>query len=83
MTLLELLVQELPKQGGWPKDMLSVVQSKVDGELNFYHVQWKQGETPRTLSDFDLYLDKSVQVQQWRGDYEVVTKAEYEAAVNG
>lgn len=83
MTLLELLVQELPKQGGWPEDMLSVIQSKVDGELNFYATEWKQGETPNVISDFDLYLEKSVQVQPWRGDYEVVTKAQYEAGVNG
>lgn len=81
MTLLELLVQDLPKQGGWPKDMLSVVQSKVDGELNFYKVEWKQGETPNILHHFGLYLDNPVQVQPWRGSYEVVTKAEYEAAV--
>ena len=83
MTLLELLVQELPKQGGWPQDMLSVVQSKVDGELNFYGVEWQPGETPNTMHQFGLYLDNPVQVQPPFGVYIVITKAQYEAALNG
>jgi hypothetical protein len=83
MTLLELLVQELPKQGGWPQDMLSVVQSKVDGELNFYEVEWQPGETPNIMHHFGLYLDNPVQIQPRFGVYIVITKAQYEAALNG
>ena len=36
MKLIDLLVQELPKRGGWPEGMVSVVQSSIDGELYFY-----------------------------------------------
>lgn len=83
MELLDLLVKELPSQGGWPKGMLSVIQSKVDGELYFYTKQWKKGQTPNVISDFDLYLKSGTQVQGWKGEYFVVTKDQYEAKVNG
>ena len=81
MKLLDLLVKELPSQGGWPEGMLSVLQSKIDGELNFYAMQVEQGDTPDTISDFDLYLDNNTQVQGFRGDYIIVTKDQYEAAL--
>lgn len=36
MKLIDLLVQELPKRGGWPNGIISVAQSSIDGELYFY-----------------------------------------------
>lgn len=36
MTLLELLRQELPKRGGWPKGAVGVVQDKDDTEFYFF-----------------------------------------------
>lgn len=36
MKLIDLLVKELPKRGGWPEGMDSVAQSSIDGELYFY-----------------------------------------------
>lgn len=35
MTLLELLVKELPKRGGWPEDIWHVAQDS-DGQVNGY-----------------------------------------------
>lgn len=36
MTLLELLVKELPKRGGWPKGIEKISQSPIDGELYLF-----------------------------------------------
>lgn len=35
MTLLELLVKELPKHGGWPDSVFYVTQDS-DGQVNGY-----------------------------------------------
>lgn len=36
MKLIDILVRELPKRGGWPRGMKEVAQSIIDGELYFY-----------------------------------------------
>lgn len=37
MKLIDLLVQELPKSGGWPSGAKSCVQSAIDNEIYFYN----------------------------------------------
>lgn len=36
MKLIDLLVQELPKRGGWPEGAESVVQDADDSEFYFF-----------------------------------------------
>lgn len=55
MTLLELLVQELPKLGGWPEGAESCVQSAVDGEVYFYNKMY-DGSGSMLVHRGEVYL---------------------------
>lgn len=72
MTLLELLVKELPKRGGWPDNAVQSWQSLVDGEIYFdsscgKRVGYRNG---------DIYLPIV-----GNGLDEVITRDQYEAAI--
>lgn len=72
MKLIDLLVKELPKRGGWPKKITSIGQD-YDRELMFYGVG-----KPRT----GIILDELAADHRKRGDSDKgVTRAEYESAL--
>jgi len=66
MTLLELLVQELPKRGGWPEGALYVCR-EIDG-------------TPRIVGPV-WHDNKSLSTFKVSGDKEMVDISQYEAAL--
>lgn len=72
MTLLELLVKELPKRGGWPDNAVQSWQSVVDGEIYFdsrygKRVEYKNG---------NIYLPIV-----GNGHGEIITREQYETAI--
>lgn len=71
MTLLELLVKELPKRGGWPKGAERAWQSGIDGELYFTGDEGSRIEYPR------LWLGWSSDTGFDAG----VTREQYETAI--
>lgn len=72
MTLLELLVKELPKRGGWPDNAVQSWQSLVDGEIYFDSSCGKRVE----YRNGDIYLPIV-----GNGLHEVITREQYEAAI--
>lgn len=86
MTLLEILVCELPKRGGWPDFAESCVQS-VEGMINFIGIGHgliyrKNNEWECDSSNYNYEVD--FHSKQLATDHatKIVTRAEYEAAVN-
>lgn len=69
MTLLELLVQELPKRGGWP-DRVARISQDDDTEIRFYT---HTGEAP----EYDFYPPQKDKC----GDRIIITREQYEAAL--
>lgn len=78
MTLLELLVKELPKRGGWPEGAGSVSQSRIDGQLYFY-----AGKCNRTGADLksDYRLNLCDECYFGAPGLPSVTREQYEAAL--
>ena len=72
MKLIDLLVQELPKRGGWP-DGVSEIGQDYDGELMFYG---------RGNIRTGIYLTLSSDHRNiYRHDGDKVTKDRYESAL--
>lgn len=78
MKLIDLLVQELPKRGGWPSRQAYAWQDK-DGEIRF----------PTTTGD-DFYPSVKILCKNFRvpgyvfvkeSDDFVVTRTQYESAI--
>lgn len=75
MTLLELLVKELPKRGGWPEGIKSVAQSSIDGELYFYDRPYdSRGCEMKSVYTLEINDEKGVHLAS-------VTCTQYEAAL--
>lgn len=85
MTLLELLVKELPKRGGWPDGAHGVVQDKSgriwfykNGKPYFTGVVWGADPVSHDFDwiDWDLWLERS-------DDHatSIITREQYEAAI--
>lgn len=80
MTLLELLVKELPVRGGWPDKNMTHIFTSLEGKVcyegsfprgSFYHNR-KEYDVP------DLFLESRLIS---RREVEVVTREQYEAAI--
>ena len=81
MKLIDLLVQELPKRGGWPDGAVCVVQSIVDGEIYFYDRQYDgNGCMPKMKGKILLPISDDV-ITGFDGLNPVITRAQYEAAL--
>lgn len=68
-TLLAILVEELPKLGGWPEKAKAATQSLIDGEIYFRDCFGQ-------LINRGIKLEKVVSFQSSR-----ITRAQYEAAL--
>ncbi|EPS0644764.1 hypothetical protein ACVBEK_003560 [Cronobacter malonaticus] len=75
MKLIDLLVQELPKRGGWPDGAVTAWQSTHDGEVYF-------------LKENGEYAEENNGGRKWyfeitrdRGEEYTVTREQYEAAL--
>lgn len=82
MKLIDLLVQELPKRGGWPKDAKCCAQSVVDNEIYFYDRAYDgQGAMSKYLGE--LYLTTADETGTDKDGLLTgcVHKEEYEAAL--
>lgn len=82
MTLLELLVKELPKRGGWPHDVYRVTQDS-DGQVNGYDssTQTLHRETWAAQGFIDyLFDDKEMDLcEDWHTS--IVTRDQYISAL--
>lgn len=74
MTLLELLVKELPNRGGWPQGAVRAYQSEVDGEVYFFNKN--EEYTEENNGDDKWYFDSTTT----RGAGNGITREQYEAA---
>lgn len=72
MILLELLVKELPKRGGWPDNAVRSWQSVVDGEIYFDSSSGKRLQH----RNGNIYLPIV-----GNGLDEVITREQYESAI--
>lgn len=68
-TLLQLLVEELPKHGGWPERAVRATQSVLDGEI-YFRDRFDQ------LINRGIKLEKVAKIQSVR-----ITRDQYEAAL--
>ena len=75
MTLLELLVKELPKRGGWPYGAVRAYQSEVDGEVYFFN---KNDEYTEENNGDDKWYFVSTTT---RGVHNGITREQFEAAI--
>lgn len=81
MKLIDLLVEELPKRGGWPDGAVCVVQSIVDGEIYFYDRQYDgNGCMPKMKGKILLPISDDV-ITGFDGLNPVITRAQYESAL--
>lgn len=79
MKLIDLLVKELPKRGGWPEGALNATQDK-DGEVcfssgavpEFGYAAWECG---------DWCGNKFHTIRATDYDTAIITRAQYEAAL--
>ncbi len=72
MKLIDLLVQELPKRGGWPKDVTHIGQD-YDRELMFYG---------RGRAMTGIFLDElAINHRKCGGSGAKITKEQYESAL--
>lgn len=79
MKLVDLLVKELPKRGGWPEGALNATQDK-DGQVcfsagavpEFGHVAWEGG---------DWYGNEFYTTRASNYDTAIVTREQYESAL--
>ncbi len=85
MTLLDLLLEELPRRGGWPVGMACACQSCVDSEIYFYTETYRDDEVADGYADTKskFYPKKHRRAERNGMCYVYVTKEQYEAAVNG
>lgn len=81
MTLLELLVKELHKYGGWPEAMACACQSRADSEIYFYKKLYHYSHVTKGLCDFSIYLDGCCKSESNHDGYIYVTRTQYEAAL--
>lgn len=82
MKLIDLLVQELPKRGGWPEGAVCVVQSVVDGEIYFYNRPYDgNGCMPKMKGKILLPISDDV-ITGFDGLNPVITRAQYEASLS-
>lgn len=72
MKLIDLLVQELPKRGGWPEGVSEIGQD-YDGEIMFY---WRGN----VRTGIYLTLSSDYRHQHHR-DGDKITKDRYELAI--
>lgn len=79
MKLIDLLVQELPQNGGWPLGVLCLSQSPIDGEI------YKHKDTGGFTARRSLYLPKSEDplCKVLRSEYEAAIAASQQPAWNG
>lgn len=79
MKLIDLLVKELPKRGGWPEAAVCATQDK-DGEVCF-----SKGATPVFGSDAwhdgDWFGNEFITITASDYDTAIITRAQYEAAL--
>ncbi len=71
-TLLQILLDEMPKRGGWPRNAMAIVQSssKILSTIDYLDDEW---------NIFDISKEPSLAT-----DYAtaIITKEQYEAAFN-
>lgn len=79
MKLIDILVQELPKRGGWPEGAFECVRYVDEANIDFYD---ESGNWPD-----DCYLkygaiaEKAVRKSDIAGERDVITREQYEAAL--
>lgn len=81
MKLIDLLVRELPKRGGWPEGMACACQSRVDGEIYFYKKLYQYSHITKGLCDFSIYLDSRSKSEGNHDGYIYVTRDQYQSAL--
>lgn len=79
MTLLELLVKELQKRGGWPESMACACKSRVDGEIYFYKKLHHDSRITKGLCDFSIYLSERDESESNHDGYIYVTRDQYQS----
>jgi hypothetical protein len=79
MKLIDLLVKELPKRGGWPLAVISLSQSPIDGEI------YKYKDTGGLTARRSLYLPTSEDplCRVYRSEYEAALAASQQPAWDG
>lgn len=76
MKLIDLLVQELPKRGGWPKGAVECCWFRDEKHLDFFDIN---GDLNRkSITPFDL---TGVLFEPNEGNMQEIKKHEYEAAL--
>lgn len=73
MKLLDLLVKELPKRGGWPEGMNYCGQSAFDNELYFYRHPY----TGQPCDKRGIFTDS----HRFEYAYTLISREQYEAAL--
>ena len=73
MKLIDLLVQELPKRGGWPEGAVTAWQSTRDGEVYFF--KENGGYAEENNGGRKWYFE----IARGRGEKHTVTREQYEA----
>lgn len=73
MKLIDLLVQELPKRGGWPEGSVTAWQSTRDGEVYFF--KENGGYAEENNGGRKWYFE----IARDRGEKHTVTREQYEA----
>lgn len=82
MKLIDLLVRELPKCGGWPCGVKCMVQSVIDGEIYAYNRPYDgRGCMEKYKRKYMLIKSDDTSLSQHNGLYPVITRTQYEAAL--
>ncbi len=77
MKLIDLLVQELPKRGGWPEGAVECCWFRDEKDLDFFDVNGNWDRQP--INPFDL---SGVAFQPNEGNMQEIKKHEYESALS-
>lgn len=86
MKLIDILVQELPKRGGWPEDCHAITQDS-DKAINEYSsldgVEINEHGTWRAVKSWNDYCVRAVDAPCLAVDYHtaIITREQYEAAL--
>lgn len=81
MKLIDLLVRELPKRGGWPEGAICVVQSFVDGELYFYDKPYDaSGAMRKNIGRYTIPKASDVKMNDF-GLPPSISKCQYQSAL--
>ena len=84
MKLIDILVEELPKSGGWPRDVKTMTQDRVGNIWGYDCVSPRlKGGLWSSKSGDDLVRDSKVEARNLAVDWNtaIITREQYEAAL--